>query len=263
MHLIAAALAWVCAPSPEARAADCADGAASAAEAAEATPSESAAEPGAKKKSAAEAMGRTPARIKCLDASMVDEFGRARARKGVQPRRFRKALRASLSLTGGGNFGDLTDTSWQAGGSLAFWISEDFGLDASFRASPTTFRLERIATEFTGQDRYPDGQIANMSYTILGHLLWAPLHTKLRARGDRIIHGDFVLFAGAGPTLHPTSRGVGFDLGASLYLYPTRWLSLRLDLSDYVLAQELLGSRRISNSLVLSAGLGLWIPFRR
>ncbi len=208
-------------------------------------------------------MGRQPARVKCLDETLIDEFGRARARKGVQPRAFRKALRASLSVVGGGYAGDLTDTSWQAGGHLAFWVGEDFGFDAQFRITSLNFRLERSATGVTGQDRYPDGQVDNFAYTILGHLLWAPLHTKLRSNEERIIHGDFVVFAGAGPTIHNSARGVGFDLGASLYLYPTRWLSVRLDLADHILPQEVLGSRRISNSLVFSTGLGVWIPFRR
>ncbi|HET6585790.1 MAG TPA: hypothetical protein VFG69_20180, partial [Nannocystaceae bacterium] len=33
--------------------------------------------------STAEALGRTPKRVKCLDESLVDEFGRTSARKGV------------------------------------------------------------------------------------------------------------------------------------------------------------------------------------
>lgn len=212
--------------------------------------------------SAAEALGRQPSRVKCLDESMIDEFGRARARKGVQPRFFRKALRLSLSAAGGGYAGDLASTNWQAGGSLAFWITEDVGIDAQFRLTEIAFRLEKAATGFTGQDRYPDRAADNLAYVAHGHVLWSPFHTKLRASEDRIIHGDFVLFAGAGKTFHDTVQGVGFDVGASMYLYPTKWLSVRFDLADHILNQEILGSTRISNNLLFSAGIGIWIPFR-
>jgi outer membrane beta-barrel protein len=201
--------------------------------------------------------------VKCLDESLVDEFGRTRAREGIQPRDFRKALRVSLWIGGGGVAGDLVDTQWQGTGGLQFWIAEDFGIEGQFRVQPLTYRLERSATGFTQQDRYPDGVAANLAYTAMGHLLWAPIHTKLRGRGDRIIHGDVVLFGGAGPTFHHGVRGLGFDVGASLYLYPTRWFALRMDLADHVLPMEVFGSRRLSNNLAFTFGISVWIPPRR
>lgn len=213
--------------------------------------------------STAEALGRAPRRVKCLDESLVDEFGRVSVRKGVQPRDFRKAMRVALSLAGGVRAGDLLDTQWQAGANLAFWPFEELGFDADFRVSPMTLRIERAATSFTQENRYPDGVRRNLSYTALGHVLFSPIHTKLRASGDRIIHGDFVFVGGAGAVIHPSVQAAAFDLGVSLYLYPTRWLSLRIDLSDLILAHEALGSRRISNNLQLSAGVGFWLPPRR
>ncbi len=212
--------------------------------------------------SAAEALGRTGGRVRCLDAAAVDEFGAARTRKGVQKRPFRKRLRAFVEVFGGAYAGDLSDTQWQAGGRVGFWFSEAFGIDVTYRLTPITLRLERSATAFTQADRYPDGVVRNLSHTVLGHLLWAPFHTKLRANPERVVHGDFILYAGAGPTLHDSRRGLGLEFGGALLFYPVRWLSLRLDLADHVLSQEILGRRRISNSLVVSFGLGLWIPFR-
>lgn len=213
--------------------------------------------------SAAEALGRAPRRVKCLDESMVDEFGRTAVRKGVQPRDFRKARRLALGITGGVRGGDLTDTQWQVGGNLAFWPFEDVGVDVDFKLSPMTLRLERAATGFTGNDRFPDGVVANFSYAILGHILYAPFHTKLRAKGDRIIHGDFVLIGGGGAVLHDSVQAAAFDVGAGFYLFPAKFVSLRVDLVDRIMAQEALGSRRIANDLVFSAGVALWIPPRR
>ena len=211
---------------------------------------------------AAESLGRMPRKVKCLDESLIDESGRARRRKGVQPRRFRKAKRVAISLGGGGWAGDLLDTSWHAHGNVAFWPTEGFGIDADFKLTPMTYRLERSATGFTGGNRYPDGIVENFAYVGMAHLLFAPLHTKQRARKDRITHGDFVLFAGAGRAFHPSTQGAGFDIGMSLYWYVARFVSVRIDVSDVILAQEAFGSRRISNNLVFSTGVGLWIPFR-
>jgi outer membrane beta-barrel protein len=212
---------------------------------------------------AAEALGRMPKKVKCLDESLIDESGRARRRKGVQPRRFHKAKRVAISLGGGGWAGDLLDTSWHAHGNVAFWATEGFGVDVDFKLTPMTYRLERSATGFTGQNRYPDGIVDNFAYVGMAHVLFAPLHTKQRARKDRIAHGDFVLFAGGGRAFHPSTQGVGFDLGMSLHWYVARFVSIRIDVSDVILAQEAFGSRRISNNLVFSSGVGLWIPFRR
>jgi outer membrane beta-barrel protein len=213
--------------------------------------------------STAEALGRTARRVKCLDESMIDEFGRTAVRKGVQPRDFRKAMRVAIALGGGVRAGDLLDTQWQAGANLAFWPFEDLGFDVDFKLSPMTLRVERSATSFTGEDRYPDGIVANLSYSVLGHVLFSPFHTKLRARGDRIIHGDFVLIGGGGAVLHSSVQAAAFDLGVGFYLFPAKFVSLRLDLVDRIMAQEAIGSRRISNDLVFSAGVAFWIPPRR
>ncbi len=213
--------------------------------------------------SAAEALGRTPRRVKCLDESMVDEFGRTAVRKGVQPRDFRKALRVAIGIGGGARAGDLVDTQWQVGANLAFWPFEELGFDVDFKLSPTTLRVERSATAFTGEDRYPDGVVANLSYAVLGHVLFAPFHTKLRARGDRIIHGDFMLIAGGGAVIHSTVQAAAFDLGAGFQLFPAKFVSIRFDVVDRIMAQEALGSRRIANDILVSLGVSLWIPPRR
>jgi len=211
--------------------------------------------------STAEALGRTPKRVKCLDESLVDEFGRTSARKGVQPRTFRKARRLAIGISGGVHAGDLLDTQWMGGADLAFWPTEEFGFEGVFRVTPMTLRLERAATNAVSMgNRYTDGVAPNLAYEAIGHLMFSPIHTKLRARKDRIVHGDFVLLAGAGAVLHRTVQAAAFDVGMSLYLFPRPWLSVRFDLIDQILAQEALGSRRISNNLVFSVGVGFWIP---
>jgi outer membrane beta-barrel protein len=213
--------------------------------------------------STAEALGRTPRRVKCLDESLVDEFGRTSARKGVQPRTFRKARRLAIGLSGGVHAGDLLDTQWMGGADLAFWPTEEFGFEGVFRVTPMTLRLERAATNAVAMgNRYADGVRPNLAYEAIGHLMFAPIHTKLRARKDRIVHGDFVLLAGAGAVLHRTVQGAAFEVGMALYLFPKPWLSVKLELVDQILAQEALGSRRITNNLLFSVGVDFWIPPR-
>ena len=202
--------------------------------------------------------------MKCLDESLVDEFGRTSARKGVQPRTFRKARRLAIGISGGVHAGDLLDTQWMGGADLAFWPTEEFGFEGVFRVTPMTLRLERAATNAVSMgNRYTDGVAPNLAYEAIGHLMFSPIHTKLRARKDRIVHGDFVLLAGAGAVLHRTVQGAAFEVGMALYLFPTPWLSVKLELVDQILSQEALGSRRISNNLLFSVGVDFWIPPRR
>ncbi len=209
----------------------------------------------------AQAQGRQPAKIRCLDESLIDDFGRSRSRKGVQPRVFRKATRLALTLMGGGYGGDLISTSWQVNGRLSFWLSEHFAIEAQGLVVPMQFRLENSATGFTGEDRFVDVGTQRLATMLHGHLVWAPIHTKLRTKNHKVVHGDFVFYGGAGRTFHETAQGASFSAGATFLLFPARWLSIAFDLQDHILGQEVLGSTKMTNNLVASIGLGIWIPF--
>ena len=104
----------------------------------------------------------------------------------------------------GGLFGgDLTSSSWIAGGSLGFFFTEDFGIKAEFDLTPLTLDLDAPLDKFFGDNRFTARHgVRRASAT----LLWSPIHAKLKMGGG-IVHADIMLFAGARP--HVPRRRAG------------------------------------------------------
>lgn len=191
----------------------------------------------------------------CLDRTMRDELGNELAPRGVQLRDFRKNKKLELSGLGGLYAGDLTSSSWIAGGALAFWFTEDLGVEASFRVTPVALDLDSPLASFFGDDRFENG----MGYLPLVDLVWAPIHAKMKIGGG-ITHGDIMVFAGGGRLFHPSVQGVSFDAGLGLALFTSRWLTVRLDARDVMIVQEAVAETRFTNNLMATAGVALWIP---
>ena len=93
----------------------------------------------------------------------------------------------------------------------------------------------------------------------LVNLLWSPVHFKVKTDGGRILHGDAAITLGAGRLFHDTAQGIAFDGGLVLELYLARWLSLRTDLRDVMLVQEVVAETRFTNNLTVLFGVGVWI----
>ena len=64
----------------------------------------------------------------CLDQTIAGELGSTLKPRGVQKRDFLKRHKLELVAHGGLYGGDLTSSTWFAGGSLGFFLTEDFGI---------------------------------------------------------------------------------------------------------------------------------------
>lgn len=198
------------------------------------------------------------AHAQCIDEAIRDELNARRQYRGVQERLFQKARRHEISALGGVYAADMTSSSFVAGGSYTYHLSEDLGLEASFgytRARSELIRIveDRLATDLTRED-VP-------VYLYQGHLVWTLAYGKLRWFGARISRFDFNLALGGGITDNRSARGLTGSAGLGLKFYPTSYLAVRIDLRDQLLAQELLGESRLVNNLVASLGLSLFLPF--
>jgi outer membrane beta-barrel protein len=191
----------------------------------------------------------------CLDQSIKDELGQTLRPRGVQKRDFAKRGHVEVLGRGGLFAGDLTSSSWVAGGSLGFWFTEDLGVELGFDVTPIKLDLDSPLAQFFGDDRFENG----MGYLPLANLVWSPIHTKMKMNGG-IVHGDFLLFAGGGRLIHDSVQGATFDAGAALELLTTRVVTIRFDIRDVMAVQEAAAETRFTNNLVASLGLGLWIP---
>jgi outer membrane beta-barrel protein len=176
-------------------------------------------------------------------------------RKGVQRRDFLKRHRFELAGLGGFYASDTLSSTYSYGGALAYYPSEDFGVELLVTRSPVRFRLEEPFTDFDQEKHFQPGT----AWQAIGSLLWSPIHAKFKFTDATIVHGDMFVVAGAGRTFHETVLGLTWEVGLGLKLYVSRFVTLRLDLRDFLLPQEVLGRGQNTNNITVLAGLSVWI----
>ncbi len=191
----------------------------------------------------------------CLDQTIAEQVGEQLRPRGVQKKDFLKRRKLNLVMHGGLHGGDLTSSSWIAGGSLGFFFTEDFGIAAEFNVTPLELDLDSPINKFFGDDRFEPG----LAYVGLAKVMWSPIHAKLRLGGG-IVHADFMVYAGAGRMFHDAVQGIAYDAGAALDMFVTKAMTIRLSLQDLMAVQEIAAETHFTNNLIATLGLALWIP---
>ena len=191
----------------------------------------------------------------CLDQTIAEQVGAELKPRGVQKKDFLKRRKINLVLHGGLHGGDLTSSSWLAGGSLGFFFTEDFGIAAEFDVTPLELDLDSPINKFFGDDRFEPG----LAYVALAKVMWSPIHAKLKLGGG-IVHADVLFYAGGGRMIHDVVHGLAYDAGAALDLFVTRAMTVRLGLQDLMAVQEIAAETHFTNNLIATAGIALWIP---
>lgn len=191
----------------------------------------------------------------CLDQTIRDQLGEQLKPRGVQKRDFLKNKKIVVGGHGGLFGGDLTSSSWIAGGSLGFFFTEDLGVNLEFSLTPLTLDLDSPLNEFFGDNRFEPG----MAYLGLANLMWSPIHAKLKLGGG-IVHSDILLFAGGGRLVHDAVQGLTFNAGAAIDMFVTRAMTIRFTLRDVMAVEEVSGETRFTNNIVATAGLALYLP---
>jgi outer membrane beta-barrel protein len=176
-------------------------------------------------------------------------------RKGVQRRDFLKRHRFEIAAVGGFYASDVLSSTYDYGGALAFYPSEDFGVELLVTRSPIRFRLEEPFTAFDLEHHFQP----SIAWQGIFSLLWSPIHAKFKFTDATIIHGDIFAVAGAGRTFHESVLGLTWEAGVGLKLYFSRFVSFRLDLRDFLLPQEVLGIGRTTNNVTILGGFSLWL----
>lgn len=192
----------------------------------------------------------------CLDQTIAGELGETLKPRGVQKKNFLKRHKINLVAHGGLYAGDLTSSSWIAGGTLGYFVTEDFGFAAELDLTPLTLDLDKPLNQFFGDNRFKAG----MAYVALGNAMWAPIHAKLKLGGG-IVHSDIMLFGGGGRMIHDAVQGLSFDAGAAIDFFVSGFATIRIDTRDLMAIEEIAGDTRFTHNIIATAGLSLWIPF--
>jgi len=190
-------------------------------------------------------------RVACLEDASEDGY----QRKGVQKRDFLKRHRFELGALGGFYASDALSSTYTFGGALAFYPSEDFGIEALGTYMPVQFRLEAPFNSFDLRRRFQPGH----AIQLMGAFLFSPVHAKFKASETAIVHGDLFLIAGAGRTFHDSVQGLSWQAGAGFKLYFTSHFAFRFDARDLMLPQEILGRGRLTHNLTVLGGLSFWL----
>lgn len=198
------------------------------------------------------------AEAQCIDEAIRDELNARRRYRGVRERLFQKALRHEISVMGGVYAADLLSASYLLQAAYTFHVTEDIGLEASFAYSQATSELVRIIEQDRGISLI---RIDAPVFVYQAHLVWTLAYGKLRWFGDGISRFDFNFAIGGGLTDNQTSRGLTFSAGLGIKFFFDEWFSIRIDIRDQVLEQELLGESRIVNNLTATLGLSVFLPF--
>jgi outer membrane beta-barrel protein len=191
----------------------------------------------------------------CLDQTMRDQLGAELKPRGVQKRDFAKNKKVVVNPRAGLYAGDLTSSSWIAGGSVGFFFTEDLGFEGSFDLTPMKLDLDSPLAEFFQDTRFEPGN----AYIVLGNFVWSPVHAKLKMGGG-IVHADVLLYAGGGRMIHDAVQGYALDGGAALDLFVTKFMTIRLDVRDLMAVQEIAGETHYTNNIITTAGIAFWIP---
>ena len=188
--------------------------------------------------------------LACLEGETADG-----KRKGVQRRDFLKKHRFELAAVGGYYASDALSSTYSYGGALAYYPSEDFGLELLVTYTPIKFRLEEPFNAFD-QERHFQPSSALQG---IASLLWSPIHAKFKFTEATIIHGDIFALAGAGRTFHESVQGLTWEAGLGLKLYFSRFVTFRMEVRDFLIPQEVLGRGRSTNNLAILGGFSLWL----
>jgi len=201
-----------------------------------------------------EAPGAPLRALSCLEGEGGNEHDGAR--RGVQKRDFLKKHRFEISAMGGAYASDALSSTYVYGGAVSFFPSEDFGIEAMVLRNPVSYRLQDPIIAAGLLHSFQSGTAWNG----LAAMLWSPVHAKLRFSPRHITHADLLLVAGAGRTLSDAAQGLTFQAGLGLKLYLARFVSLRIDVRDLIISQDVLGHGENTHNIITMFGLCGWVP---
>ena len=193
----------------------------------------------------------------CIDKEIADRLAVKRKRRGAVDRLYVKQARHELSMTGGYYVSDLFSSTWVAGGSYTYHMTEDTAVE--FGAHYTHANADVIRALEDARGVILDDDYARVRF-VESLLVWSPVYGKFRL-GGTIMRFDLHVAAGVGVIDSPTSRGAAGVAGFGFKLFLGQPIAFRIDARNHVFRQELLDEHFLVNDASVTAGFSLFLPF--
>jgi outer membrane beta-barrel protein len=194
----------------------------------------------------------------CIDKEIAERLAIKRKRRKVVDRLFVKQARHELSLSGGYYVSDLFSSTWVAGGSYTFHMTDatavELGVAFTHEDADAVRALEDGRATLLEDDYAPVRFLESL-------LVLTPIYGKLRL-GGAIARFDLHADVGVGVVDAQTSRGAAGIAGLGMKLFVGDAIAVRLDARDRVFRQELLDEHFLVNDLSLTLGLSVFVPVR-
>ncbi len=138
------------------------------------------------------------------------------------------------------------------GARIAFHVTEDFFLEAAFglsEISDTSFRDLGLAL-FPNEDE--DVTYYNLS------LGFNPFPGEIFIGGNRAMSSTLYLIGGVGNIEFIDEDEFEYHFGFGMRVMPKDWLTIRLELRDYIFETDLLGENKFTNNLETTLSVGIF-----
>jgi outer membrane beta-barrel protein len=212
-----------------------------------------------------------PQRLAWVMAAWVLGFGaHAHAQSGeegtitvIQPKPILRANRVTLTPMFGMSINEPMLRQYTAGGTLAFNIGERWSVGGSFDwfdfqgvlGGPTD-RYEQVIAE-----TFAIPEVANLRWYAGVDVGFVPVYGKLVLFNRLIGYWDLELFVGGGVVESGQEVHGAGSFGASLTVYPTRWLGITTQVRDRISMEALPSGDALVHTVTSTVGLRLFVPF--
>jgi outer membrane beta-barrel protein len=203
--------------------------------------------------------------IAIVIAVAVPNQGRAAEKKDerdiyvLQQRPFLRALRLELSPQFGYTVNEPLFRYLQVASTVRFHINESWSVGGTYAHyfSDTSAATEKLQDEFA---LFPEKSL--IQWYAGGEGSWVPIYGKLILFESWVVHWDAFLTVGAGvtKTWAPDLRFTA-SVGVGTRIFLTSWLTLTLELKDYIYQEPFKAGDRLINNVVFHSGLSIFFPF--
>lgn len=185
----------------------------------------------------------------------------------VQRKPFLRKGRVELAPTFGVTVNDSLIRQFEVGGTLSYHITEFIWISGGYQHYDFGGEFGGVTDEyFEVQNRTGSiPEVVELEWAGGGDLGIVPIYGKFAMFDSAIVYYDVSLFLGGGVMQHTagdgsTSAPYG-EIGLMPRVFLNDWLSLDISVKDRVMSADLSSGSSLLHTVVVNAGLSIYVPF--